>query len=194
MLQRIRGVLDIRQEIDKLKQSWEEHTQQTVEFKKNLAAVEQKIEEMTSSQEEIATAQLELLDQFRKNLGAMDQVRDKFRQQLDNFSVMKKDLQQEVHRKFEQELTAELVKHSEELQVQGDEYGRIKDDIKAVAAQLTALQAEVTKFLAISEHIKGKDFEMTTMAQELLAMDKHKLELMRKIDTLERLVARLRRK
>ena len=43
-------------------------------------------------------------------------------------------------------------------------------------------------------HIKKEDFELTKFARNLAEMDKEKLDLMRKIDTLERLVSKIRRR
>ena len=42
--------------------------------------------------------------------------------------------------------------------------------------------------------IKKEDFELTKYARHLMEADKEKLELMRKIDTLERLVSKIRRR
>ena len=50
------------------------------------------------------------------------------------------------------------------------------------------------KFMEISRNIKAKDFEMEKFAAELLKRDQEKLELMRKIDTLERMLASMQRR
>ena len=41
---------------------------------------------------------------------------------------------------------------------------------------------------------KKEDFELGNLARHLTEMDREKLELMRKIDNLERLVSKIRRK
>ena len=51
----------------------------------------------------------------------------------------------------------------------------------------------MNKFTEISRNIKQGDFELTKYANKLLEADKEKLELMRKIDTLERLISKMRR-
>ena len=53
---------------------------------------------------------------------------------------------------------------------------------------------EIGKFVEISKNIRKEDFELTKFARHLLEMDREKLELMRKIDTMERLVSKIRRK
>jgi DNA repair exonuclease SbcCD ATPase subunit len=194
MLQKIKNVLEIHNELDKLKKSWHEHTQQATTLTKQLQDVQQGLHNIQASHEEITKAQLEILHQFTTNLTALDTIQDKFRQELDNFSIFKKDMQRQILQKFEQELSNELIKQSQELQLQGKEYVQVKQDITIITQELTLLQQEIKKFTAISQHIKGKDFEMNKFAQELLSMNKHKLELMQKIDSLERLVSRLRRK
>ena len=70
-----------------------------------------------------------------------------------------------------------------------------KELIEHVAslARLKLTDKEINKFLAISRNIKEKDFEMTHFARQLREGDREKLELMRKVDTMERLVSRMRR-
>ena len=61
-------------------------------------------------------------------------------------------------------------------------------------SRLNLATEEINKFIEISRSIKEEDFELTKFARHLMDMDREKLELMRKIDTLERLVSKIRRR
>ena len=95
--------------------------------------------------------------------------------------------------KFEEELGKELKLNMESLKADAEKYNELKGQINSISFKVNDLSDEIGKFLNISRHIKEKDFEMNRFARDLLAMDKEKLELMRKVDTLQRLVGRMRR-
>jgi len=65
--------------------------------------------------------------------------------------------------------------------------------MSSMVAQIKNISTEINKFSDISKNIKKEDYELTKFANQLLDLDKEKLELMRKIDTLERLIAKQRR-
>ena len=53
---------------------------------------------------------------------------------------------------------------------------------------------EIDKFKEIASQVNKGDFELKKCADELRKGDKEKLELMRKIDNLERLVSKMRQR
>ena len=74
-----------------------------------------------------------------------------------------------------------------------DNYNELKENINKITEKVNNLSEEINKFTEISRNIKKEDFELTRFAHQLIEMDKEKLELMQKIDTLERLVSKMRR-
>ena len=54
--------------------------------------------------------------------------------------------------------------------------------------------SELSKFLDISRNIKKEDFELVRHSRNLAEMGREKLELMRKIDNLERMLSKMRRR
>ncbi len=66
--------------------------------------------------------------------------------------------------------------------------------LEGMRTLMQILHTELDKLQVVAASIKQQDFEMTKFAHQLLQMDQHKLELMRKIETLERLVAMERRR
>ena len=72
-------------------------------------------------------------------------------------------------------------------------YQQLDEKSSTIKQQLSSLESEIKKLQLISSSIKEKDFELEKFAKQLLTLDQEKLELMRKIDTLERLVSKQRK-
>jgi len=62
-----------------------------------------------------------------------------------------------------------------------------------IGNKVNNLSSEIEKFTDISKNIRKEDFELTKFARQVLETDREKLELMRRIDTLERLISKTRR-
>ena len=82
----------------------------------------------------------------------------------------------------------------ESLKKDAEEYNELRNKVAEILSRLNLTTNEISKFIEISRSIKKEDFELTRFARQLLEMDREKLELMRKIDTLERLVSKIRRR
>ncbi|MBI4452050.1 hypothetical protein HY637_01350, partial [Candidatus Woesearchaeota archaeon] len=121
-------------------------------------------------------------------------IRHEFEKELFQFQLLKSQMQRTIIQKFEEELDKELKIQMEALKNDAKEHNEIKQGIKYVTMQLNNLSDEVSKFMLISRSIRKEDFELTKFANQLLGLDKEKLELMRKIDALERLVSKIRRR
>ena len=142
---------------------------------------------------EIKTTNAELLKNLNENLDVIKQTKEDFEKEFYDFKLLKSDTQKNILKKFDEELQKELVTHSEKLKKDADEYVKLKDQVATLVKSTSIVNDEVAKFKAISQSIKEEDFELTKFANQLLELDKEKLELMRKIDALERLVAKMRR-
>lgn len=102
-------------------------------------------------------------------------------------------MQKRIVEKFEEELDKELKIQMETLKIDAGSYNELKENIAKITDKVNNLSEEINKFTAISSSIKKEDFELTRFANQLREADKEKLELMEKINTLERLVSKMRR-
>ena len=87
----------------------------------------------------------------------------------------------------------ELKQQLERIKTDVNSYNELKRELTIINNTITKLDAEIKKFTEISQHIKAKDFELEKYSRELSKRDNEKLELMKKIDTLERLLGKERR-
>jgi len=120
-------------------------------------------------------------------------LRGDFEKELYEFNLIKSQMQKKILDKFEQELQKDLEVNREALKKDVEDYDALRRNMGDVALRLKSANDGIIKFVEISKSIRKEDFELTKFARQLLEMDREKLELMRKIDTLERLVSKMRR-
>ena len=150
-------------------------------------------EQINNNINEIDNKNNEFFRNFNENIESMKAIRHDFEKELFQFKLLKAQLQKKIIEKFEEELGKELKMQLETLKSDSDKYNELKGNLGKITEKVNNLSSEIEKFISISSNIKKEDFELTRFANKLLEMDREKLELMQKIDTLERLVAKMRR-
>ena len=182
--------MQIKEEIDKINEKLSSTTESTTNLKNDINALK---EQLNSHVIKINEKSNEFFKNFDENINIIKNARDSFQKELFDFKLLKSQMQRKILEKFEEELQKELQVKLENLNKDAGEYNELKKQITNISLKVNNLSEEINKFLNVSRNIKERDFEMTHFAKQLLEMDGEKLELMRKIDTLERLVGRMRR-
>ena len=187
MLQKIRDVLKTKEDIDLMNRNIEENNKIISELKIELETLRKELAETKKTQDDF-------LRNFKENLNVIKNLREDFGKELYEFKLLKGQLQRKILDKFEEELQKDLEVNREALKKDADDYNELRKKAAEILSKLNLTAGEISKFMEISKNIKKEDFELTRFARHLLEMDREKLELMRKIDTLERLVSKIRRR
>lgn len=187
MLQKIKGLMNVKEDIDAINRNIEENSKIISELKAELEALRNGLAETKKTQDEF-------LKNFRENLTIIKNLREDFGKELVEFKLLKGQLQRKILDKFEEELQKDLEVNRESLKKDADDYNELRKKAAEILSRLNLTGGELNKFIEISKSLKKEDFELTRFARQLIDMDREKLELMRKIDTLERLVSKIRRR
>jgi len=145
------------------------------------------------SLKEIKEYQTEFLAEFKQNTKTINRLREQMEVELDAIKSVKFDMQKEMVKKFETELNHLLGTFKKELSLDKEQYENVKRQIEAAAQNLFILHGEVAKLLDVSKRIKKGDFELQKYQENVLKEDRNKLELMKRVDDLERMIARMKR-
>ena len=73
------------------------------------------------------------------------------------------------------------------------EIGKLKNELAGINSDVSKLHSEIDRLNKISSQVKSMDFDLVNYAKKLQADDSEKLRLLRQIDSLERLVSKMRR-
>ncbi|MBI2656358.1 hypothetical protein HYX03_01310 [Candidatus Woesearchaeota archaeon] len=187
MLQKIKDLMKVKEEIDVINRNVEENNRIISELKEDLNSLKKDLSENNKLQDDF-------LKNFRENIAVIKNLREDFGKELYEFKLLKGQLQRKILDKFEEELQKDLEVNREALGKDAQDYNELRKKVAEILSRLNLTSEEINKFIEISKSIRKEDFELTKFARHLLEMDREKLELMRKIDTLERLVSKIRRR
>lgn len=187
MLQRIKDLMKTKEEIDNINKKLEENIKVISDLRLDLDVLKKELGEVNINQKEF-------LKSFKETFFIVKNIREDLGKEIYEFKLLKAQMQRKILEKFEEELRKDLDINRAALMKDADDYNELKRKLNEILPKLNLTGEEINKFIEISRNIKKEDFELTKFARHLLEMDKEKLELMRKIDTLERLVSKIRRK
>ncbi len=105
------------------------------------------------------------------------------------FSKTKKDLVNNLSAEFSTEMQETTKTIHQDL----ESFKELKTNIDSLNNESNSMKIEILKFMDIANKIKSADFDMSKYATVLEKGDKEKLDLMKKIDSMERLIAKNRR-
>src|SRR3989338_3588449 len=190
MIQKIKDLMSIGEQIDVIRNNINYMTNSVNELKVEIEALK---EQISNNANEISSKNNEFFRNFNENMDSIKAVRHDFEKELFQFKLLKAQLQKKIIEKFEEELDNELKIQIDKLNADAEAYNGLKENIIKITSRENSLSEEMNKFISISRNIKKEDFEITRFANKIMEMDREKLELMQKIDTLERLVSKMRR-
>jgi methyl-accepting chemotaxis protein len=190
MIKKIKELMETKEEINVIKNNLNYTTTAVSELKEEITSLK---EGLNSNLDEINHKSTEVLKNFEENMNTIKDISHNFEKEFFQFKLLKSQMQKKLMEKFEEELDKELKLQSKKLESDAEVYQELKENIKDITSKVNNLGDEINKFIEISQTIKKEDFEMTRFANKLKEMDREKLDLMKKLDTMERLVSKMRR-
>ena len=186
MIQKIKDLMKLKDELNSLNKQLASHSEMVVSMKTDLQGLKEQMHDFQKQNKAFLTS-------FQEDTRNIRPLNDDLKKEIYDFGLLKAQLQQRILDKFEQELKNKLNISTEKLEKDMQHYTDARRQVEQMAARMNEMGAEVSKLLSISKNIRKEDFELTHFANKLLEMDREKLSLMQKIDTLERLISKLRR-
>lgn len=131
--------------------------------------------------------------EFLQHLITIRSTRERFEEELRDIKNIKKAIELNLLNEVKSSLHEQFSEALRRLNMHISNYHDLDAKSSSMKQQLSSLETEIRKFTSISSKLKEKDFEMEKFAKQLLELDNEKLSLLRKVDTLERLIAQQRR-
>jgi len=186
MINKFRDILKLKEEVDDLKARMDSQS-------RSFDAFSTEVTKLCDNLQNVRNTQAQLLDELKSNMGGFSQIQQDLSKEVYDFKLLKAQLQKKMLDKFEEELKSELKMNVEVLRKDLSDYEEMKNSVKEMLKKVELTKQEMGKWMEISSNIKAADFELNKFARQLQQSDSEKLELMRKIDSLERLVSKMRR-
>jgi chromosome segregation ATPase len=186
MLQNIKDLLKVKDMIVQIKE-------QTEEYNKTISSLKTELNSLKNEIRDTKSNQAELLNYLKDSMGSIDDIKEELKKEVYEFNLLKSQMQGKILEKFEKELQNELNINLEKLKADNKNYEDARKELALVVNKTIVLGDELNKFAEIGKNLKKEDFMLTKFCNKIWDVDKEKLELMKKIDTLERLVSKIRR-
>lgn len=191
MIDKFRKIVNSAEELESIKNSVKQGIKDFEEFKKRIQDTEKEFKQKLHSYEE---AGKQIIDEKRQSISKLNKICDDFQKELNDFKTLKTKLRTDVIEKATSEMKEELRTYLLNVRGNIDKLNQAADEIKKLSTNTDQILGCLNDLKDVAKNIKKEDFELTKHAEQLRKNDKEKLELMRRIDTLERLIARQRRR
>jgi hypothetical protein len=193
MIQKFRDLMKVTQNLEKVDNNLNVLHEEVAFLKRNFDDIKGSVDKILDVVNETTKTQERMLRNFNKNLVEISTIKEKFKEELFNFKLLKNQTQKEIMEKFSEEIEKEIEQRKEDIKIDSGNYKEIKESIEGFAMGLASARAEIAKWTEISGKIKAEDFELTKFTNKIKSIEDEKLELMQKVDSLERLLSKMRR-
>ncbi len=168
-----------------IKKNSEAISEQNMEIER----LQEQISELGKDFQTIGADNQKLNESVKHAVSAVHSLNSELEESTTDLKVLKAHLQTKIADKIEEEFKFLLSRFEKDV----DSIGKLNSEIQTIHSEITRLRAEIERLSKVSSSIKSMDFELTSYAKKLQLDDAEKLRLMRQIDSLERLVSKLRR-
>ncbi|MFH1408310.1 MAG: hypothetical protein ABIH34_00210 [Nanoarchaeota archaeon] len=193
MIDRLKGILAVEDKVGRLQLKLEE-------MNKHLETISSKITkacENVSLTEEKAGGIMDALKEqkgmIHEELSQISEARKKLVSEMRELKLVKGRIHEEMQQELKEELERSLKKFHEQI---AQTLIPLQDLVKEASSHRTEIKdmtTEMKRFEAIAKSLKEKDFTLDRHARNLAAVEEEKLKLMRRIDSLERMIGKQRR-
>lgn len=189
MIQKFKDLSKVGEHIDEIKGQVESHNEDVTSMRESFAGLKEEVAELKS----IVAKQNEELAGLREIHKEFSEIKESFAKELYDFKIVKSDVQKKIMEKFDKEIHDELAKNFSKIKTDLDTFNKLKSDIELISSKTVKATEEIDKFNKIAKQVKEGDYNLSKYAKELAKADSEKVALLKKIDTLERLVSKQRR-
>ena len=187
MIKKVKELMQIKDDIDTLSIEVEKLKDG---FSENSKESNKSITELKRSIQDIEKENKIFLKEIRKDIRSYGSLHEQIKKELYDFKLFKSELRTALVEKAEKDFS----EIKETLKRDIEEFNRLKKGIDLKTEKMAELDKEINKLVDITKNIKAADFHLAKHKRQLEKDDREKLNLLRKIDSLERLAAALRRK
>lgn len=185
MIQKIRDLLQMQEEVRKVGDQMKSQTEAFVQMNREVQELARKFTEL---QKNILHEQTKSEQERKELVVEQKKLTEEFRVEINEFKTAKTQLTRQLLANATVGLEEELGK----IRADVAQYNELKREMTMISSRIIQMSTEIVKLTDISSKIRAQDFELTHYAKEIFRADKEKVELLKKIDALERLVAKSR--
>lgn len=176
----------ISQQVGSVKCDVDSHSEGIAAFMKEISALRSEVKSMNKEQSRFCSSVAEQLEGIRS-------LRQDLEKEIYDFKLIKADLKSRLIADLAEDFRNHMKKETDKLDIDVKRFNELKNELSVLVGKFRSVEEEIAKFKEIAKQVQATDFELVKYARELTKADQEKLNLMQKIDHLERLVSKMRR-
>ncbi len=187
MGERLNKVLGINEDFKEIRKDIHELSFEINSLK---ASVRKQSAFMKAAQEEILGLVREARSELASSKRGIKSSLVELETELASFKVIRSQTQKRIMDAFRTEISG----LSSQVKTDVTAYNKLKNEIGAVSNYLHKAAEDIRKFTDISKELKASDFSLSRFDSAIDKREREKIRLLKRIDQLERVIARERRK
>ncbi|MCF7798547.1 hypothetical protein K9M74_01450 [Candidatus Woesearchaeota archaeon] len=161
---------------------------------RHIAEQKEDVDKLIKQVKQIGNLQTEMLAKMQEATEHLVIASKDFEKAATNISLIRPALEKKMIENFSSAIEQELANTTNKIHAQAAGFNAAKDVFKNHAKTSSDALKDINKLHDAIKNIKAADFELEMHAKRLETNDQEKLRLMAKIDQLERMLAKMKRK
>lgn len=190
MIKGVKELMKSKETADTILSEMKEQKKEVTSLRKEISLLKADLLELKKSSHETDKRHEEMAEKLESELASFSELRAKLGKEIKELSIDKSRMTDKVINNVRDDVS----RFTSVLDTDLEKFNRLKDQLSDVKSSIKDAESELKRFRDIPSKIKTADFDLTKHAAKLKTMHDEKISLVRKIDSLERLVARLRRR
>jgi chromosome segregation ATPase len=183
MITKIKELMQIKDLIDDISKKVKEQEKAVVKSNEEVIEFKKQIIELNKENSKA-------LKSIKKDSESIKSFKEDLKNELYDFKLFKKEIQE----KFIEKIDSDIGSIKNTMKKDVSDFNETKKKLDLKLGKIEKLDNEINKLTSISKNIKVADFDLVKHKKNLDNNEKEKLELLNKIDNLERLCAKFKRR
>ena len=194
MLSKVKDLMGVGSRVDEASCKIKELAKDVSVMSKEMAAFRKEVAGLKDEVGGLNANAQGALSEISVQLDNVHKTNEEFKKELYDFKMIKSDIKSKLVSELVESFREELKAETRKLDVDVKAFNDLKEELCIIVTKFKAVESEVAKFKEIAGQLKSADFQLANYAKELTKNDQEKLRLMERVEYLERLVAKERKR
>jgi len=182
-------MMKLTEELEKLNTVLEQNSKSIHSLDQKIISMNDTVSSHSKTIELLSINQKNQNEIFQNTVATINENTSRFKELLNEFSLMKSSLPEKLFEQLDQELKPHLAR----IKTESKTFDNLNHDLSVITLELGTIQKEISKFKEISASIKKEDFQLVNYKKKLDQEDRNKLSLLKQVDDLKRMIGKERR-
>ena len=194
MLNKIKGLMESEEKIREIHDKLNSHNENLTTQSEIIQTMHSEVSNLRTNLTDMHEKNSEHVNQIMQELDDIKNIKSQINDELDDLKLLKTQIKNQLVQELTKDFKTELQANVERIKTDVKSYNDMKQSLHSITSSIEQVKTEINKFNRIAVNIKETDFTLEKNAKKLKDFSDEKYELLKKIDVLERMVGKERRR